>query len=90
VKFAKDLTVIFFTDGQDTCNDTKKINTSLDAMKTAIANQHIQARFLTIGFSKGHDAAFLNQIANAGTELGNFFYVDVSQSGYQEQISECL
>jgi hypothetical protein len=47
-------------------------------------------RFLTIGFTKDHDAVFLNSIAQAGTELGNFFYIDTSVEGYAQKISECL
>jgi hypothetical protein len=33
-------------------------------------------RYLTIGFSRDHDAVFLNKIAQAGSERGNFFYID--------------
>jgi hypothetical protein len=36
----------------------------------------MKTRFLSIGFSENHDAAFMNRIAQSGTELGNFFYVD--------------
>ena len=50
----------------------------------------IKSRFLTIGFTQDHDAKFLNQIAEAGSELGNFFYIDTGNSNYKAQIAECL
>lgn len=50
----------------------------------------MRSRFLTIGFTSSHDAIFLNEIAKAGTELGNFFYVDISQPNYPDKIQECL
>jgi hypothetical protein len=46
----------------------------------------VNVKFLTIGFSRDHDAVFLNRIATSGNELGNFFYVDISQPDYKEQI----
>jgi uncharacterized protein with von Willebrand factor type A (vWA) domain len=58
-----DISVIFFTDGQDTCNDTKAIKASMEEMKKTINKKEITSRFLTIGFTKNHDAAFLNNIA---------------------------
>jgi hypothetical protein len=48
----------------------------LEKLKKAAST--IRSRFLTIGFTSSHDALFLNEIAKAGTELGNFFYIDVS------------
>lgn len=58
-----DISVIFFTDGQDTCNDNKAIKASMEEMKKTINKKEITSRFLTIGFTKEHDAAFLNTIA---------------------------
>lgn len=43
------------------------------------ACKHIKSRFLTIGFTSGHDALFLNKIATSGSELGNFFYIDTGK-----------
>ncbi len=45
---------------------------------------------MTIGFTKDHDALFLNSIAQAGSDLGNFFYIDTENEGYAEQIQDCL
>jgi hypothetical protein len=39
---------------------------------------------LTIGFTSAHDAAFLNRIAQAGTDLGNFFYIDTENPNYPD------
>ena len=85
-----DISVIFFTDGQDTCNDRKAINASMEEMKKTINKREITSRFLTIGFTKDHDAAFLNNIAQAGSDLGNFFFIDTDNTNYDEQIQECL
>lgn len=36
----------------------------------------LNSKFLAIGFSKDHDAVFLNKLAMAGSTLGNFIYID--------------
>lgn len=69
-----DLSVIFFTDGCDTCNNKSQIEGALANMKKQVSE--IPSRFLTIGFTSGHDALFMNKISQAGTELGNFYYID--------------
>ena len=51
---------------------------------------NLNSRFLTIGFSRDHDAVFLNNIAKCGSELGNFFFIDTSADNYAEQVKECL
>jgi len=50
----------------------------------------VTSRFLTIGFTNEHDAKFLNTIAQSGTDLGNFFYINTEQPDYPDQIKECL
>ena len=45
---------------------------------------------MTIGFSRDHDAIFLNNIAKCGTELGNFFFIDTSTENSAEQVKQCL
>lgn len=77
-----DLSVIFFTDGCDTCNNAAAIDTSLQNLKEHLKKQQVSSRFLTIGFTSSHDAQFLNTIASAGSELGNFFYIDTSKPTY--------
>ena len=55
-------------------------------MKNIIRKSGITSRFLTIGFTSGHDAVFMNSIAQAGTELGNFFYINTSDGNYVQEI----
>ncbi len=82
----RDISVIFFTDGQDTCNNKSVITSSLQKLKQILSKKDITSRFLTIGFTSSHDALFLNEIAQAGSELGNFFYINTDQADYPEQI----
>ena len=81
-----DISVIFFTDGQDTCNERKAINASMEEMKKTLNKKEITSRFLTIGFTNEHDAGFLNMIAQAGSDLGNFFFVNTEKDDYDQQI----
>ena len=53
---------------------------SFNKLKTLLKKEQITSRFLTIGFTGSHDAAFLSQVAMFGSELGNFFYVNTDQS----------
>jgi hypothetical protein len=55
-----------------------------------LKKKEITSRFLTIGFTNEHDAKFLNDIAQAGSDLGNFFYVNTEQPNYPDEIKECL
>lgn len=78
-----EITVIFFTDGQDTCNSNKVVAKALEETQNDLArNEQLKSRFLTIGFSQDHDAVFMNKIAQAGVELGNFFFIDTRLDGY--------
>jgi hypothetical protein len=49
-----------------------------------------EGRFLTIGISQGHDAVLLNKIASAGSEIGNFIYIDYAKPDYQTDIADSL
>lgn len=40
------------------------------------ARPNLRTKFLSIGFSRGHDAVFMNKIANFGTDIGNFIFID--------------
>eukprot|EP00347_Sterkiella_histriomuscorum_P012111 403369855 len=86
----QDLSIIFFTDGQDTMNNKSTIMKSLEILNKNLEASHINTRYLTIGFTSSHDAPFLNDIAKSGTELGNFFYINTDQGDYSEQIQNCL
>lgn len=45
---------------------------------------------MSIGFSKNHDAGFMNRIAQAGSEMGNFFYIDTSKGDYKQDVTNAL
>jgi hypothetical protein len=45
---------------------------------------------MCVGFSQGHNAHQMNQIANFGSEQGNFMYVNTNVGDYQGAINEAL
>jgi hypothetical protein len=59
-------------------------------LNTVMTQREMSYRYLTIGFSSSHDAVFLNKIAQAGSEQGNFFYIDTGKGNYQDDVKECL
>lgn len=90
-KNVTELTVIFFTDGQDTCNNGAVVDSAFQTMKQQLEQkQQIKSRFLSIGFSASHDAKFMNKIALAGQEMGNFFYIDTGMPDYGEVVKSSL
>lgn len=50
----------------------------------------LNSKFLAIGFSTNHDANFLNNLAKAGSTLGNFIYIDQTKNGWQDKVKEAL
>jgi len=84
------VSIIFFTDGCDTCNSMPNILKSLESLNKTMKKAAINFKYLTIGFTGEHDAVFLNNIATSGTDLGNFFFIDTSDENYPEQIKDCL
>lgn len=89
-----DLTVLFLTDGNDTCNKPEEVTNSLNFVKDYLKKSEITSRFFTIGLSSEHDAILLSKIIQAGSDLGNFFYVDYSEENetrtYKDTLKECL
>ena len=65
--------VIFLTDGQGG-------NASKDELKQTLANMQktrdIQSSIYCLGLSSNHDATLLNFMAQMGTNLGNFIYIE--------------
>jgi len=58
-------------------NTTQVLDQALAEMKQKLSLiPNLTSRFLTIGFSRNHDAVFLNKITKSGSELGNFFFID--------------
>ena len=69
----EELTVMFITDGQDGYRhrhpDAYQRGDPYDAVRDRIRSiPGLKSRFLAVGFSRDHDAAFMNRIANFGTE----------------------
>lgn len=79
-----DLTVLFFTDGMDTCNRSHEVKNKLDVLKQHLDFNNIQSRFCTIALGKDHDPLLLNSISNIGSDLGNFNYINVEKGHFEE------
>jgi mannitol-1-phosphate/altronate dehydrogenase len=50
----------------------------------------LKSKFLSVGFSRGHDAAFMNRIANMGNEQGNFAFIDSYNDGWRDELNNSL
>jgi len=87
-KNVRDISIIFFTDGLD--GNQELTATNLRLLQDTMLKMEVNSRFLTIGFSRDHDAVFLNSIAQAGSELGNFIYIDTQLPTYVDQVKESL
>jgi len=57
----RDISVIFFTDGQD--GNAEYSLQRMNNLNQVMTLRECAYRYLTIGFSRGHDAVFLNKIA---------------------------
>jgi hypothetical protein len=90
-KELRELVVIFFTDGEDTKNAKLELDKSLELLTAILkSDTNVSSRFLSIGFSRNHDAGFMNRIAQAGSEMGNFFYIDTSKGDYKQDVTNAL
>lgn len=45
---------------------------------------------MSIGFSDDHDAAFMNKLAQAGSEVGNFIYIRSESETKKQDILDAL
>ena len=90
----EELTVMFITDGQDGYFRRPASFTGVDPydlVRDRIrAIPGLKSRFLAVGFSSYHDAAFMNRIANFGTEQGNFIFIDSSQGDWRDELNQSL
>ena len=43
-----------------------------------------------MGFSSHHDSEHLNQLAQSGTQVGNFLYIDTASQGYLEELNTAV
>ena len=81
--------MIFFTDGQADQyygeeDDYDRANIRLKA------HPGLKSRFLTVGFSRDHDAVFMRRIARFGTEQGNYIFIDTYERNWQEELNKSL
>ena len=76
----EELVVIFITDGQDGYRRMNEYEEMSEWIKT---RPGLRSRFLSVGFSRDHDAAFMNRIANFGSEQGNFIFIDRSDEDWR-------
>lgn len=78
--------IIFLTDGNETCNESKKLvkmRRSLQDILKVMELSGAKASILyCLGFSEDHDAVLLNNVAQMGSEMGNFIYIDTKQQDY--------
>lgn len=47
-------------------------------------------RFLSIGFSQNHDAKFMNEIAQSGSTIGNFIFIDSNKPNFENDVDSSL
>lgn len=91
----EELVIIFVTDGHD-CQDYYRGNRKDYARELLAVAKQIQTlaglktQYMSIGFSQQHDAAQMNQIANFGSDQGNFMFVNTDVAEYQAKITEAL
>jgi hypothetical protein len=84
-----EITVIFFTDGH--AEKYKNVEDGYDrANKRLKAHPGLKSRFLTVGFSRNHDAVFMRRIASFGTEQGNYIFIDTYEQNWQEELNKSL
>lgn len=87
--------IVFLTDGNETANNKNKLNETRDYMKDTLkvqaASGNKTSAIYALGFSKDHDAELLNFLAQSGSEMGNFIYIDRETQhagGYQQLMKD--
>ena len=84
----EELVIIFVTDGHDCmdCYEHPRGQYAQDLLNVAKQIKEVaglKTSYMCIGFSEGHDARQMNQIANFGSAPGNFMYVPTNVADYQ-------
>ena len=60
-----------------------KIEREYQAISSKIKDRpNMSTRYLSIGFSRDHNATFMNQIAQFGSSMGNFIFIDSYEPNY--------
>ena len=81
----EELVCIFITDGCDGYYNPRGGDRAADYNEVSErikAIPNLRTKFLSIGFSRGHDAVFMNRIANFGHDIGNFIFIDQGEAGW--------
>lgn len=88
----EELVVIFITDGQDGYYSRQgNASEEYDMVSARIKSMpNLRTKFLSVGFSRGHDAAFMNRIANFGHDRGNFVFIDSYEEGWRDKLNETM
>ncbi|RYE33599.1 MAG: hypothetical protein EOP48_30700, partial [Sphingobacteriales bacterium] len=73
------MSLVFFTDGQDTCNTPEIVNKKLEELADFIKKTTIFSETHTIGFTADHDALLLSRITTIGKDHGTFQYCKTSK-----------
>ena len=81
--------IIFLTDGQGSWDERAmgQLNELIHLKKNQL---NVTTTIYCIGFSQYHDAKLLNRLAQNGSELGNFVYIDTNNANYPTQLKESL
>lgn len=87
--------IIFLTDG---CGEgfnssyfSAMRNELVKEMQDAKKERGVQTTMYSLGFSKYHDAQLLNFIAQAGSEMGDFIYIDFeSHTPYEHLLADAF
>ena len=73
--------MLFFTDGQ--AEQYRGVEDAYDRANMRLkAHPGLKSRFLTVGFSRAHDAVFMQRIAQFGTEQGNYIFIDTYEQNW--------
>ena len=89
----EELVCIFITDGCDGYYNPRGGDRAADYNEVSErikAIPNLRTKFLSIGFSRGHDAVFMNRIANFGHDIGNFIFIDQGEAGWQDNLQQSL
>lgn len=71
--------IIFLTDGCDTCSEEEEVNKSLDVMIETMEKYTTECQIHSIGISKEHDVQFMGKLVDLLPVRGTYQYVENSE-----------
>jgi len=75
--------ILFLTDGQASRKGVDELGAELKALKRT---KNIATYIYTLGVSSSHDATLLNNLAQSGSEMGNFIYIDTDKADFDQDL----